>query len=109
MNNDTITDEEQTIIDAYLVENDYASLEEWAEDSDYLYDDELDEWFDGIEIEGLTHPMGNMVDLRVQLLIAIAAAALWDEIDAGVAAAATLSPSALVDAANEAIALGDEV
>lgn len=33
-------------IDKYLRDNDYASVEEWALDSDYRYDKNTDTWFD---------------------------------------------------------------
>lgn len=85
---ETIDPEQQTIIDLYLKESGYADLEAWAEDSDYVYDDEQDEWFDGnvffsdgtIGAIGdrtpkgavrLSDPLGAMVDLRVQLLAAL--------------------------------------
>lgn len=72
---ETIDPEQQTIIDLYLAESGYADLEAWGLDSDYVYDDEQDEWFDGnvIFINDIraTSPLGSMVDLRVQLLAAL--------------------------------------
>lgn len=85
---ETVDAGQQTIIDLYLMESGYADLEAWGEDSGYVYDDEQDEWFDGHVFfsdgtigfvggpapEGahrLSHPLGGMVDLRVQLLAAL--------------------------------------
>jgi hypothetical protein len=85
---ETIDTEQRTIIDAYLAEHGYADLEAWGEDSDYIYHDEMDEWFDGnvffsdgsigmvddpipAGAHRLSHPLGSMVDLRVQLLAAL--------------------------------------
>lgn len=85
---ETINPEQQTIIDLYLAESGYADLEAWGEDSDYVYDDEQDEWFDGnvffsdgsigaigdptpVGAVRLSDPLGAMVDLRVQLLAAL--------------------------------------
>lgn len=40
-----LSETEQVIAD-YLQANGYASVEEWALDSDYTYDDDHDVWYD---------------------------------------------------------------
>lgn len=52
----------ETAIAEYLRENDYATAEEWASDSDYVYDKDTDQW---------TDEHGDVIDPYVQLQGAI--------------------------------------
>lgn len=54
--------ESERMVADYLQANEYASVEEWALDSDYTYDDDHDVWYDDER---------NCVDIESKIVDAI--------------------------------------
>lgn len=54
-----ITNRDRAVLDYYLQDNGYGSVEDWArEDGRYVYSEEAAEWFSGPE------PFADVVDLE---------------------------------------------